>query len=218
MIKTVFNRYILFVITAVVIVSFTSVSSVFAVDRRFNESNGIYFSEKGATRQGVAAGSFVYYSQTNPLWKNEKYGTSTIELSGCGPTSLAMIVATLVDKNVTPKQVADFGTANGSFIPGTGTSHYKLLEPASKKWGFKYEDISSSSIDLAIDVVKNGGLVYMGGAGPAPFTAGGHIIVLRGITDDGKLIIGDPWRGEADVYEKSTIEAYRGSTFGIYKL
>jgi len=165
----------------------------------------------------TGAGNFVYYSQNDPKWATHSYGAAgTIGPAGCGPTSMAMIVATLADKNVTPIDTADLGVANGSAFSG-GTIHLPLIKAAAEKWGLNYTDIGGQSLDVAIETVKAGGLVYMGGQGPAPFTTEGHIIVMRGVTDDGKIIIGDPYRGGADVYDRSTVEAYRTSSFAITK-
>ena len=170
------------------------------------------------TCNAAASGAFVVYSQKDERWASHPYGSAKIGPSGCGPTSMAMIVATLSDKTVTPDQTADVGFANGSFLEGVGTKHLPLVKSASEKWGLKYVDIRSQSLDAAIDVVKAGGLVYMSGSGPAPFTKGGHVIVMRGVTEDGKIIIADPYRGGADVYDRSVIESNRGSsTYAITK-
>lgn len=171
------------------------------------------------------AGNFVYYDQSDSKWATHAYGNWTIGPSGCGPTSLAMIVATLVDPSVTPVEVADLGTKNNSIVDGVGTIHLRLLAPAASKWGFKYSDISGDSLDAAVAVTKAGGLVYLSGTGPAPFTGSGHIVVMRGETASGDIIIADPYgndpflkRGASDTYPRSVIEANRGSTFGVTKL
>lgn len=165
----------------------------------------------------VGAGNFVFYEQDDPRWADHPYGAAgTIGPSGCGPTSMAMIVATLANKTVTPIDTATLGAANGSAYEG-GTIHLPLISASAEKWGLKYRDISNESLDVAIQTIKDGGLVYMGGDGPAPFTAGGHVVVMRGVTSDGKIIIGDPYRNAADVYNRSIIEANRGSTFAITK-
>ena len=48
----------------------------------------------------------VSYLQTDPRWKNVPYAVkgehSTIGGSGCGPTSMAMVLATWADPAVTP--------------------------------------------------------------------------------------------------------------------
>lgn len=174
-------------------------------------------SKADAADCSVGTGDFVFYEQDDPRWASHPYGAAgTVGPSGCGPTSMAMIVATLANKTVTPIDTATLGAANGSAYEG-GTIHLPLISAAAEKWGLNYRDISAESLDSAIQTLKDGGLVYMGGSGPAPFTSGGHIVVMRGVTDDGKIIIGDPYRNAADVYDRSIIEANRGSTFAITK-
>lgn len=163
----------------------------------------------------AGAGGFVYYSQKDPKWGNVSYGEAGIvQYSGCGPTSLAMIVATFADKNVTPKEMAELGVSSGASFSG-GTKHLPLLQAASAKWGIKFTE--AASLDSAIQAVKDGALVYMGGQGAAPFTTEGHIVVIRSITPDGQVVVADPYRNAADVYSPETIEAGRGSIFIITK-
>lgn len=167
--------------------------------------------------RGVGAGDFVFYEQDDPRWANYAYGAAgTLGPAGCGPTSMAMIVATLANKNVTPKDTADLGAANGSAFEG-GTIHLPLIKSSAEKWGLTYRDISAEPIENVARVLEDGGLVYMGGQGPAPFTSGGHIVVIRGVTPDGQYIVGDPYRNAADVYSPNVLEAYRGATFAITK-
>lgn len=45
----------------------------------------------------------VYYNQTDARWGNKLYGrTGTIGWEGCGPTALAIVVASMTDNKVTP--------------------------------------------------------------------------------------------------------------------
>lgn len=166
---------------------------------------------------GVPAGDFKYYSQLDDEWGSVSYGTSTIRIAGCGPTSLAMIVATLVDGSVTPDEMAKLGESNGSFIEGVGTAHIPLLDAAVSKYGINYQDMSGQPVSRLINTVLEGGLVYIAGQGAAPFTEGGHVVVMRGVTDDGKIIIADPARNGADVYDQATIDAGMNIAFAITK-
>lgn len=163
----------------------------------------------------AGAGDFVYYSQKDPQWAAVSYGDAgVVEFSGCGPTSLAMIVATFADKSVTPKEMAELGVSSGAAFSG-GTKHKPILDAAVKKYGITYTE--TSSIDSAIEAVKAGALVYIGGQGAAPFTAEGHIVVMRSITADGQIVIADPYRNAADVYSPETVEAGRGSMYIVNK-
>lgn len=143
--------------------------------------------------KGSVGGSFVFYSQYDPEWINHPYGSgsgaSTLGPSGCGPSALAMVVATMVDRSVSPADVADWGTANGTYIPGTGSS-WNLFTNGPTNWGLKSTAIGTD-INEAISALENGAYVIASGSGATPYTSGGHIIALRGVTDDGKILIGD---------------------------
>ena len=56
-------------------------------------------------------------------WKGMSYGSSTIGASGCGPTSMAIIISTLTGQTVTPQMTCAYSIANGEYVPGMGTSH-----------------------------------------------------------------------------------------------
>lgn len=145
---------------------------------------------------GVPSGSFVYYSQYDPAWANKPYGTTgkTIESSGCGPSSTAMVIATLKDSSVTPETVAKWGSKY--YINGQGSSH-ALFSAAAKHWGLKSQSIGGNEKAVK-DTLHAGGMVIAGGSGSDPFTSSGHIIVIRGITDNGRYIVGNPLPLPAD--------------------
>ena len=63
----------------------------------------------------------VYYNQADSRWKDKLYGkTSTIGLSGCGPTSLAMVVSSLTNKKINPVEMSNWAFANGYSCEGSG--------------------------------------------------------------------------------------------------
>lgn len=139
---------------------------------------------------GIPAGSFVFYEQSDSKWGSHAFGSSTIAESGCGPASVAMVVATLADKSITPVQTADFGTANGAYIPGSGSSHQKMLIEGPQNWGLKVKPLGTN-LEEAAKVLRGGGLVIFSGSGKSPFSAGGHISVLRAIDANGKFLVGN---------------------------
>lgn len=131
---------------------------------------------------------FTYFSQYDPSWADTKYGTSTIELSGCGPTSMAMIISSLTKKVITPRQVADFG--NKYYIPGAGSSH-ELFSASAENWGLNAGSINISETQVR-DVLGKGGLIVAAGSGAYPYTTSGHILVIRAMTPEGKLLVANP--------------------------
>ncbi len=157
------------------------------------------------TCTSLAEGDFVFYSQHDSAWKNKPFGSSTIDEAGCGPSSLAMVVATLKDRTIKPHDVAEYGTKAKMYVEGEGSSH-SLFTLGAQNYGLKSNPIGTD-IEAAITGIKNGGLVIASGRGPKPFTTGGHIIVIRGVTDDGKLLVGDPNQSKLDTteYEQSEL-------------
>jgi hypothetical protein len=140
--------------------------------------------------------NYVVYYQGDPSWANHPYGSSTIKASGCGPSSLAMVVTNLTGQKVTPIDTADYGTKNGTYQEGVGSS-WALFTQGPANWGLKSQQITSAQIAVTL---QQGGLVIASGTGSAPFTSGGHIITIRGVTATGKLLIGDP--GRTDTSDK----------------
>jgi len=150
---------------------------------------------------GTVIDGFVVYDQLDERWANSPYGTSTVAKSGCGPSSVAMVVSTLVDKNVTPDVVAkDFSRF---YKDGEG-SDWGLMTEAPVKYGLKSNDIANN-MEEAKKALREGKLIIASGKGSKPFTTDGHLLVLRGITDQGKLLIGDS--GHKDTSDKEWDES-----------
>lgn len=132
----------------------------------------------------------VYYNQTDARWGNKLYGrTGTIGWEGCGPTALAMVVASMTDNKVTPYDVALWSAQNGYRCEGNG-SYHSLIPNGGEHYGLTVDKIGKDSKKL-VEALESGKLVIAIMA-PGHFTATGHFIVLRGITEDGKVLVADP--------------------------
>lgn len=143
----------------------------------------------GECSSGEPAGEIVWYSQCDSNWNLSMYAGDTFCNVGCGPTAMAIILASLVDKNITP---VDVGRVAGIQQGGT-SDHSSLIRGVNQKWGVNM-DQQSVRLEEAIEFVKSGkGYVWMGGAGGLPFTGGGHLVAFVGVTSDGKLTIADPY-------------------------
>ncbi|SHH58676.1 C39 family peptidase [Sporanaerobacter acetigenes] len=133
----------------------------------------------------------VYYNQADSRWKDIPYGkTGTIGRSGCGPTSLAMVVSTLSDKTVNPVEVCNWSYKNGYYCEGAG-SYHSLIPNGAKHFGLKVEGAKASETEKIIDALSNEKLI-IAIMGEGHFTSTGHFIVLRGITQEGKILVADP--------------------------
>lgn len=162
--------------------------------------SGQILSSPSLNCQATASTSgFVFYSQYDPKWSTECYGPGskpdcrTVATSGCGPSSLAMVVATMKNQSITPKQTLDYANANNMwFASGDGGigSKWELLRVGPTHFGLNSKEIGPD-LDAAISALKNGALVIASGTGATPYTSGGHILVLRGVTPGGKILIGD---------------------------
>jgi hypothetical protein len=132
---------------------------------------------------------FTVYNQCDPAWANKPYSSSTICPSGCGPAAMAMIITALTGQRVTPPETANYAASQGMYIPGVGSS-WSIGTVLAKHWGLKSKFIGGSASKIN-ETLKNGGLVIAAGRGALPYTSGGHFIVIRGVTADGKWKVGD---------------------------
>jgi len=130
---------------------------------------------------------FVNFYQYN-YQQSYGYG-STIANAGCGPTSMAMVLTYLTGETVDPVETANWSLAHGGRCPGNGT-YWSFFPNISKAYGIECEQLGVSSGKI-IETLKSGKPLIMSMA-PGHFTSGGHFIVLRGLTSDGKVIVADP--------------------------
>ena len=80
----------------------------------------------------------VSYLQTDPRWGALDYSAqgekTNIAVSGCGPTAMAMVLATWADPRVTPQSECAWALAHGYKAPHQGT-YYGYFAPAAKRFG-----------------------------------------------------------------------------------
>lgn len=157
-------------------------------DQSYIESSGLDFSgvsfKNGKTE-------IVYYNQLDSRWKDTPYGkTGTIGKSGCDPTALSMVISSLIDKKIDPVQMSKWAYENGYYCEGSG-SYHSLIPNAAKHFGLKVEGCTSKEPQKIVDALSSGKLVIAIMA-KGHFTSSGHFIVLRGVTDDQKILVADP--------------------------
>ena len=168
--------------------------SVMEEDQRVSigdtDGTGYYGTDYGDITFSNAATPVVYYNQTDARWGNESYGkTSTIGRAGCGPTALAIAVASLINNKVTPYDVAQWSVANGGMCEGSG-SYHSLIPNGGRHYGLSVTSIGRDGKKL-VEALQEGKLV-IAIMSKGHFTNSGHFIVLRGVTEEGKLLVADP--------------------------
>ena len=144
----------------------------------------------------------VSYLQTDLRWKNERYAaageSSTIGGSGCGPTAMAMVLATWADPTVTPLTECRWAQAHGYKAAGAGTWH-SYFTPAAARYGLTSRMLNGASIygnatsmyhDIAKAALARGDLV-IACMGPGTWTRGGHFVLVWDIIGN-VVFINDP--------------------------
>lgn len=154
------------------------------------DGSGYYGTDYGDITFSNAATPVVYYNQTDARWGNKPYGkTSTIGRAGCGPTALAIAVASLTSNKVTPYDVAQWSVENGGLCEGSG-SYHSLIPNGGRHYGLTVTSIGRDGKKL-VEALQEGKLA-IAIMSKGHFTSGGHFIVLRGVTEDGKILVADP--------------------------
>ena len=141
--------------------------------------------------EGVDLDGLTYFNQLDERWANEKYGkTDTIGVAGCGPTALAIAISNLTGDETDPTEVAEWSYENGYVCEGSG-SYISLIPNAAEHFGLSVEKLGKSNAEELVEHLDDGKMIIaIMGAGH--FTNTGHFIVLRGVTDDGKILVADP--------------------------
>ena len=144
----------------------------------------------------------VSYLQTDPRWANVSYSargeSTTIGRAGCGPTAMAMVLATWADPAVNPKTECMWALANGYKYPNQGTA-YSYFVPAAKRYGLECRQITPGYIygnanspyhAQAKQALDNGDFV-IACMGKGTWTRSGHYVLVWGI--EGNIVyINDP--------------------------
>lgn len=153
----------------------------------FNGSGGIFEGEINAQVPAVGMKIPLYYQYQEP-WRGIKFGGGTISTSGCSITSMAMVFSYLHEETITPDQLAAWA-GNRYYVAPSGQS-WSIFPAASSKWGIHCSGLGTN-INSVIGALSEGRPV-IASMRPGTFTKAGHFIVLRGITEDGKILVNDP--------------------------
>jgi hypothetical protein len=156
---------------------------------QFVDGNGSYKSYEGITFINGDT-KVIYYNQLDTRWKDKAYGSDNIGGYACGPTSMAIVISTLTGKNYDPVFLSSWAYKNGYWCKDSG-SYHSLIPGAAKSFGLNVTDCTVDEPQKIKDSLANGKLV-VAIMSKGHFTKSGHYIVLRGITEDGKILVADP--------------------------
>lgn len=133
----------------------------------------------------------VYFNQRDQRWSDLAYGrTGTIGATACGPTSLAMAVSSLTSRTIDPVEMSNWAYKNGYKCEGGG-SYWTLIPEGAKHFGLKVEGNVTEAQQI-VDALSSGKLI-IAIMGQGHFTTSGHFLLLRGITEQGKILVADSY-------------------------
>lgn len=136
---------------------------------------------EGAT--AAASDGFVQpvdYKQYDSRWGSIVYSATgkksqTIKSSGCGPTAMSNIVATLKDSGVTPPMLCELALKWGDRTADNGTA-WSFFDHIQQHYGFS-KMVKTTSIATLKACLDAGGYA-VASMGPGYWTSGGHFITI----------------------------------------
>lgn len=131
-----------------------------------------------------------YYNQGDEVWSEQLFGRDPIGRYGCGPTALAMAIASMTDDSATPASIASWAAGAGYCSPHSG-SYLSIVKGAAETYGLEYTPLGVLDAESLYSYLSEGGLI-IALMGPGHFTGKGHFILLHGVTLSGGILVADP--------------------------
>jgi len=119
----------------------------------------------------------------------EKYSGNFFAASGCGPTTLSMVVVYLThNRDASPIAVAKYSKEAGYSVDGSGSS-WTLISEGCRHYGIKAKTVALDESRMKAELDAGHPIVI--NVGPGDFTDTGHFMVITGYDDEG-FSINDP--------------------------
>ena len=160
----------------------------------------------------------VDYKQYDSKWAKIMYSNhgdkaQTIKSSGCGPTSMADIVATLIDSKVTPPVLCEKSVAWGCRSYNSGTN-WDFFPKIAKEYGFsKY--LKTTSLATLKACLDSGGYA-VASMSKGYWTKGGHYICVWKYAD-GYIYANDPASSTRKKQKEADFKSQRKAFFCFWK-
>ena len=151
--------------------------------------------------------------QWDARWGYTLYCNTTFALTGCCPTSLAMVYQGLTGaSDKSPYDMGVLANERGYMDSYNGTDTAFLTNCASEL-GLQCTTISVSADSITSTLAA--GQVIICNVGPGDFTTGGHFIVLAGLDSNGNVVVNDPFSAErsAESWSAETIASQTKALF-----
>lgn len=133
--------------------------------------------------------SVPLFVQWDKRWGYEKYSGNFFAASGCGPTTLSMVVVYLThNRDASPLAVAKYSKKAGYSVDGSGSS-WTLISEGCRHYGVKAKTVALDESRMKAEL--DAGHLIVVNVGPGDFTDTGHFMVITGYDDEG-FSINDP--------------------------
>ena len=133
--------------------------------------------------------SVPLFVQWDKRWGYEKYSGNFFAASGCGPTTLSMVVVYLThNREASPIAVAKYSKKAGYSVDGSGSS-WTLISEGCRHYGVKAKTVALDESRMKAELDEGHPIVV--NVGPGDFTDTGHFMVITGYDDEG-FSINDP--------------------------
>lgn len=133
--------------------------------------------------------SVPLFVQWDKRWGYEKYSGNFFAASGCGPTTLSMVVVYLThNREASPIAVAKYSKEAGYSVDGSGSS-WTLISEGCMHYGVKAKTVALDESRMKAELDEGHPIVV--NVGPGDFTDTGHFMVITGYDDEG-FSINDP--------------------------
>ena len=153
-----------------------------------------YPAESALGTDDPASGQVPRLYQWDARWGSTVYSSTAFALTGCCPTSLAMVYQGLTGKgDLTPYDMGRRASEGGYETQFDGTDATFLVSEAASL-GLSCEEVAADA--ASVRAALEGGAVLIRNVGPGDFTDNGHFFVVTGIDDAGNLTVNDPYSAE----------------------
>ena len=150
--------------------------------------------DTGSPSPDIPETGIPHFYQWDLRWGYTRYSEDGFGLAACGPTSMTMVYQGLTGKHdITPYDMGRLAEEQGYVVYGQGST-VGLFTELPWQLGLSCWEVPVDAASIAQTLSDGNPIIANVGAGY--FTTVGHFFVLAGITEDGKVILNDPFSVE----------------------
>ena len=129
--------------------------------------------------------------QTEPEYKNIRYGGNSIYNSACGPASLCNALKALGIADISIPTMCNLAVSCGARVEG-GTDEAVLLRSAASKYGFEWRSTSKNA-ELLSHLKAGGAAILHAGSSYKLFSTSGHFVTAAAASGQTITVLDSYW-------------------------